>query len=284
MIDANPDIRQLRRIDLKVGETGIGDPDEPTHIAAVVDVETTGLDPDNDKIIELAVRRFRYGPTGHIVEIGRSWSWREDPGEPLSEDVIRLTGITDQDLFGRRIYDRIATDILTSASLIIAHNAAFDRPHLERRLPDLPQLRWACSCNEIDWRTAGFDGRALGWLCTQAGWFYDAHRADADVDAVITLLREERTDGRTFMWELDDSASSDSWLVEAVGSAMSTKDVLRMRGYKWNPKEKVWWREVLERKFPEEEAWLAREIYAPNKFAKSMGPRLTRLTAYDRYR
>lgn len=285
MIDPrNPDIRQLRRIDLRVGETGLGDPDDPLCTAAVVDVETTGLDTENDQIIELAVRRFKYGPTGHIVEIGKSWSWREDPGVPLSDDVIRLTGITNQDLIGRRIDDRLATDILASASVIIAHNAAFDRPIVERRLPNLPQAKWACSCKEIDWRAAGFEGRTLGWLCTQAGWFFDAHRAEGDVDAVITMLCHERTDGRTFMWELDASSSSDSWLIEAAGSAISTKDVLRMRGYRWNPKTKVWWREVFDRDLVIEQAWLAREVYGPDKFSKAMGPRLTRLTAYDRYR
>ena len=278
------DIRHLRRIDLKVGETGFGDPDDPLCVAAVVDVETTGLDQDNDKVIELAVRRFKYDPTGHIVEIGRSWSWREDPGIPLTEDVIRLTGITDQELAGRRIDDRIATDILASASLIIAHNAAFDRPLVEKRLPNLPQARWACTCSEIDWRSAGFEGRALGWLCSQLGWFYDAHRAEGDVDAVITLLRHERTDGRTFMWELDSSAASDSWLVEAIGSALSTKETLRLRGYRWSPKKRVWWREVFDRDLVDEQAWLAREVYGTGKFSKALGPRMTRLSAYDRYR
>lgn len=285
MVDQpSPDFRQLRRIKLPVGETGLGDPDDPTHVAVVVDVETTGLDIEKDRIIELALRRFRYAPTGHIVEIGKAWSWGEDPGQALPEDVIRLTGITDQDLIGRRIDDRMATNILSSASLIIAHNAAFDRPLIERRLPDLPQRRWACSMNEIDWRAAGFEGRTLGWICTQAGWFFDAHRAEGDVDAVITLLMHERTDGRSFMWELDESAWSESILIEAIGSAMSTKEVLRARGYRWDPKAKLWWREVFERNFQDEEAWLAREIYGPDKYARAMGPRLTRRTAYDRYR
>lgn len=151
-------------------------------------------------------------------------------------------------------------------------------------LPNLPQARWACSCKEIDWRAAGFEGRTLGWLCSQAGWFFDAHRAEGDVDAVIAMLSHERTDGRTFMWELDASSSSDSWLIEATGSAISTKDALRMRGYHWNPKEKVWWREVFDRDLISEQAWLGREIYGPEKLARAMGPQLTRLTAYDRYR
>ena len=241
------DVRQLRRVNLQVGETGFGDPDVPLRTAAVVDVETTGLDPATEKVIELAVRRFRYDPGGHIVEIGRSWCWREDPGMALPEDIVRITGITDQDLIGRRIDDRIAIDVISSADVVIAHNAAFDRPMIERRLTGLPTMQWACSCHEIDWSAAGFEGRSLGWLCAQAGWFYEAHRAEGDVDALIQLLRHERTDGRPLLYELDGSSSRDSFLVEAVGSAFHTKDALRMRGYRWEAKQQVWWREVFDR-------------------------------------
>ena len=278
------DVRQLRRVNLQVGETGFGDPDVPLRTAAVVDVETTGLDPATEKVIELAVRRFRYDPGGHIVEIGRSWCWREDPGMALPEDIVRITGITDQDLIGRRIDDRIAIDVISSADVVIAHNAAFDRPMIERRLTGLPTMQWACSCHEIDWSAAGFEGRSLVWLCAQAGWFYEAHRAEGDVDALIQLLRHERTDGRPLLYELDGSSSRDSFLVEAVGSAFHTKDALRMRGYRWEAKQQVWWREVFDRDLVNEEAWLANEIYAVGKGARTMGPRITRRDAYSRYR
>jgi len=279
-----PDIRQLHRVDLKVGETGFGDPDGPLRTAAVIDVETTGLDTATDRVIELAVRRFKFDPDGHVVEIGRSWCWREDPGVRLPEDIVRITGITDQDLMGRRIDDRIAIDIISSADVVVAHNAAFDRPMVEKRLTALPAKQWACSCVEIDWAAAGFEGRSLGWLCAQAGWFYDAHRAEGDVDALIQLLRHEGTDGRPLLYELDGSSSCDSFLIEAVGSPFSTKDALRMRGYRWNPKNQVWWREVMDDRLVTEQAWLASEIYASGKRARAMGPRLTRKDAYSRYR
>lgn len=277
-------IRELRRVELHVGETGFGDPDAPLQVAAVIDVETTGLCPEEDRVIELAVRRFRYDPDGHIVEIGKSWCWREDPGVPLSKDIVRITGITDQDLLGRRIDDRVAIDIISSADVVIAHNAAFDRPMVEKRLAGLPTMQWACSCVEIDWAAAGFEGRSLGWLCAQAGWFYDAHRAEGDVDALIQLLRHERTDGRPLMWELDDRSSSDSWLLEAVGSAFSTKDALRMRGYRWDPKGQLWWREVFDAELVTEQAWLANEVYAQGKGARCLGPRITRRDGFSRYR
>lgn len=277
------EVRTLRRIDIRVGKTGEGDPGAAFKVAVALDVETTGLG-DDDKVIELAMRRFRYDAFGRIVEIGRLWSWREDPGGPLAEDVIRLTGITDRDLVGQRIDDAVATGILAEADLIIAHNAGFDRPKVEARLETLPLMRWACSCNEIDWTAAGFEGRSLGWLCAQAGFFFDAHRAQADVDAVITLLRHERTDGRTLLWELDDAASRDSHFVEAVGAAFVIKDVLRLRGYRWNPRSQTWWCEVSDEDLLAEEFWLAREVYAIGKGSRGSGPRITRRTALDRHR
>lgn len=277
------DVRMLRRIAVNEGRTAGWDQAIETNVAVVLDVETTGLR-DDDKMIELAMRRFRYDAAGRIVKIGRAWSWREDPGRPLPIEVIRLTGITDQDLVGQRIDDRIATDILAGADLVIAHNAAFDRPRVETRLPDLPTLRWACSCAEIDWQDAGFEGRSLGWLCAQAGYFFDAHRAEADVDAVITLLRHERTDGRTLMWELDDSAAHDSHFIEATGAAYGVKDDLRLRGYRWNSRNQVWWREVPDRDLLSEEFWLASQVYAGGRGSRGSGPRITARTAYDRHR
>ena len=277
------DIRRLRRVNLQVGPTGIGDASSPCSVAVVIDVETTGLVQSTDKVIELAVRRFKYDDAGYITQIGERRSWREDPGFPLPVEITRLTGITDDDVAGQQIDDEAATDILVSADLIIAHHAQFDRPMVERRLSDLPQLAWSCSCHEIDWRESGFEGRSLGWLCAQAGYFFDAHNAESDIDAVIQLLQHSNSDGYPFMAELAENAASDSYLIEALGSAFETKDALRLRGYRWDPSSRAWWNEVLERDYITEQAWLAQEIYKAGRGATAMGPRITRRTALERY-
>lgn len=88
-VNGEDDVRLLRRLDVREGETGVGGRVDTT-IGVVVDVETTGIG-DDDAIIELALRRFRADPEGVIVKIDRGYSWLEDPGRDLPEDIKRLT-------------------------------------------------------------------------------------------------------------------------------------------------------------------------------------------------
>lgn len=286
-LSLHPDIKNtriLQKIALRAGLTGYGNIDGQTTTAVVVDVETTGLDHENDVIIELAMRRFRFDDNGVIVEIGKAFTWREDPGCPLSQDIILLTGLTNADLVGQRLDEKTIFKIVEEADMVIAHNAAFDRPIIEKRLPLLPRKPWACSCEGIDWRDAGFEGRVLGYLAMQAGWYFSGHRAENDVDAVIELLRHEGAHGAPLMYELYEHALSDTHLVEACGAAFDVKDSLRLRGYRWNAPEKVWWREVSDSDLLEEQAWLAIHVYANAKGSRNHAPRITMRSAFSRYR
>ena len=55
-----------------------------------LDIETTGLDPDKDAIIEIGAVRFN----GRRVE--DEWATLINPGRPIPPFIVQLTGITDQ--------------------------------------------------------------------------------------------------------------------------------------------------------------------------------------------
>ena len=100
----------------------------PKLVAAVVDVETTGTNPDRDKIIELGICLFEYDrQTGRIYKVLGSWEWLEDPGFPIPPEITTITGITDEMVAGHRIDDCAVNDLLGRVVLVIAHNADFDR-------------------------------------------------------------------------------------------------------------------------------------------------------------
>lgn len=235
--------------------------DMRSRVGVAVDVETTGLNSDTDKIIELAVQRFLFDDLGRITKVGQPRVWREDPGVELDPQITQLTGLTDAVLKDQVIDDVMAADILNSADLIIAHNATFDRPFVDKRLPAIAGKPWACSMREIDWLNLGFDGRALAHLVAQCGWFYEGHRAENDILALIYLLAHDLPDGRTLMAELVDTSERDTFFVNAVGAPFDTKDLLKARGYRWNATMRFWSKEITEAERESEAAWLNSDVY-----------------------
>lgn len=281
-IEATGAYRVLHRVDHRDLE-GRETCDVGFRIGVVVDVETTGVDPTRDKIIEFAARMFWATYDGEVVAVGPSRSWLEDPGEPLSPEIVRLTGLTDGELAFRSINDAEVAEMLVRADFIVAHNARFDRPLVERRFPTRAGLAWCCSCQDIGWAAHGFEGRGLGWLLAQCGQFHEGHRAAADVDATIALLRQVLPNGRTALAEMLDVAERPGWIVSAVGAHFDVKEGLKARGYRWHAEASVWRREVGDAALADERAWLDENVYRPEFRPRATEPSIAQVTWLSRY-
>ncbi|MGB3161175.1 MAG: PolC-type DNA polymerase III [Carnobacterium sp.] len=93
---------------------------EATYV--VFDVETTGLSAVYNKIIELsAVKMYK----GNIIE---KFEYFIDPGHPLSQTTINLTGITDEMVRGSKTEKEVLSlfEEFAGEHILVAHNASFD--------------------------------------------------------------------------------------------------------------------------------------------------------------
>jgi hypothetical protein len=145
--------------------------DIPKLVAAVVDVETTGINPDRDKIIELGICLFEYDrQSGRIYNVLASWEWFEDPGLSIPPEITKITGITDEMVSGHRIEDRAVNDLLSRAVLVIAHHADFDRRFLEKRFPAFATKHWACSRADIEAPQTSRKSRRRRIRAPMIGW------------------------------------------------------------------------------------------------------------------
>lgn len=88
----------------------------------VIDLETTGLSPRHDHIIEIAALRIRNGM------IADSYSSLINPEQELDPFITELTGITNEDLQDAPLIDTILPEALNfiGSDIVIAHNAHFD--------------------------------------------------------------------------------------------------------------------------------------------------------------
>jgi len=94
-----------------------------------LDIETTGLDPVTDAIIEIGAVRFR-----DSRQEGE-WNQLVNPGRPLSRFISRLTGITDEMLSGApRITEVLASlESFVGEDPIVGHRVEFDLSFLRRK-------------------------------------------------------------------------------------------------------------------------------------------------------
>ncbi|MBP7401091.1 MAG: PolC-type DNA polymerase III [Clostridia bacterium] len=103
------------------------DADDLANGYVAIDVETTGLDPSRDRLIEIAAVRFRRGEDGRFAPEDRFVTF-VDPGMPVPPESIRLTGITDDMLQGApdafEAVQRLKE--FTGDLPVCAHNAFFD--------------------------------------------------------------------------------------------------------------------------------------------------------------
>lgn len=276
---AHSDFRILKRVhtlnDFPFAQACQG----PVRHVVLVDVETTGTDPLTDEVIDIAVVTVEVDARGEITGIVNKGEALRDPGIPIPEAITRLTGLTDDDVCGKIVDLDGLERVLARAEVRIAHNCKFDMSFLEELMPGLAGSAWACSANDFDWVEAGFDGRKLGHVLMQTGYFNDAHRAMADVVSLLHLLAHRLDDGRTVIAVLLENAERTSVRLDALGAPFDKRNALKARGYRWDSTARVWWIEVAQDEVDDEAAWIRREItpWGPP-------PRATPITWHQRHR
>ncbi|MGN1280745.1 MAG: 3'-5' exonuclease [Succinivibrio sp.] len=200
----------IRLNDIKEGEK--------VYSVVFLDTETTGIDVSKCKIIELGMVKATFSLDRKILlSVDRYYDEFEDPQEPIPENIVALTHITDEMVAGKRFDDEMVANFLSGRPLVVAHNAAFDRPFFEKRFATLTNLSWACSFKEVPWSDLGFPGSKLEYLNMHLGYFYSAHRAYVDCLALLWIMY----------------IRSDAFMM-LVKSAMTPNCKIVVKGYTFN--------------------------------------------------
>jgi DNA polymerase-3 subunit epsilon len=159
----------------------------------VFDLETTGLDVDNDRIVQFAA--VKLDDSGNIA---RSLELLINPGIPIPSEATAVHGITDEDVKDARLFRWVVDDILGfigPKSDLCGHNMiAYDLPLLlaelkrcgrslslqDRRLFDTQEI----FRHDVPHTLAG----ALKYYCGH-GIGDDAHDALVDAQACADVFR-----------------------------------------------------------------------------------------------
>ena len=215
----------------------------PTILIAAVDTETTGLMAGTDLIIELAMVFIRVEiPTGRVVAHVGTHTWYHDPGFPLPDAIIQLTGLTDDVLKGHRLPCQQIADLLVGVDYILAQGAEFDRAFLAEAIPSVRTIPWLCSRSQIDWHANGHASAALPCLAKDHGFFYAAHRATIDAEVVIKVMAMgSRPEAPSYLSRLLEDIQCPVVMLAALNAPFSAKDTLKNRKWTWNDVGRFWY-------------------------------------------
>jgi len=211
----------------------------PIYVA--IDLETTGLDPEADSIIEIGAVRFQ---GDRVLE---AWSSLVNPGVPIPPKIQRLTGITPRDVEGA---PRLAAVLPRFLGVIrnhplVGHNIAFDVSFLTRAGVTLSNLtidtfelasivlpKMASYNLEQLTRALGLSSptyhRSLADALLAKDLFLSLYRRALDLD--LDTLQEIARIGRRARWSLAGVFSDIARDKEQQGRPASIRDRLGARG------------------------------------------------------
>ena len=158
----------------------------------VFDVETTGMSPVNDRIVQIAAVRIDRDGT-----VSR-WASFINPGRSIPAGVVAVHHISDEMVASAPVFARAGRDFLEFAknSTLVAHNARFDLGFLQESLSRTGLPLWKGKTLDTlrliktthphlpSYKLQSL--RAIFQLDSDDSM--QAHRADADVEWTIQIL------------------------------------------------------------------------------------------------
>lgn len=154
-----------------------------------IDLETTGLNPKLDKIIEIGAVKVING------EIKETFEIFVNPGRKLEQRIVELTGIRDEQLTDAPYIEEVLPDLFTFLGdlPLLGHSVLFDYSFLKKAAVDkkITFERQGVDTLKIARRfLPELEHRSLDYLCEYYGISHHAHRALADAKATVQLYEK----------------------------------------------------------------------------------------------
>lgn len=163
---------------------------------AIIDIETSGLSPVHDRIIEIAILLY------DGCQVVESYSTLLNPEMRLPPGITRLSGIREEILQDAPKFYQVARRIveLTEDKILVAHNARFDYAFLRQEFRALGyhfHRRLLCTLRLSRKRLPGLPAYTLPCLCEHLKIpLANGHRAMSDARATLQLFEVLQSRGQ----------------------------------------------------------------------------------------
>lgn len=227
----------------------------------------------NAEITELSLVRVLYSPSQSLITaITGIYTGVENAKIDIAPERLEALGLrADPNIEYRFDEIKIAT-ILEGSPLILCAQAKDKRPYFDRRFAEnFDNLPWGEALNGMPWGDLtlgrlGSKGEISSFLSlpvviNELYSFYEPFSVREEALSVLWLLSTFKEVFEFALNRLDYVV----YVIEARGLPFDLKDEVKKNFYRWNNKERVWWKECNSEATLEKEKWFLSRLYDPEQ-------------------
>jgi DNA polymerase-3 subunit epsilon len=204
--------------------------------ALILDVESTGLSPATDRVIEVGAILYSLQHATVLAALSSLVQSDSNAAEAINRiPASALIAAPD----AKRAWLPVLA-LADKADILVAHSAEFDRSFSP---PELQSRAWVCSKNDIAWPKQTRPGPSLVALALEHDLGVAvAHRALADCDLIARLFTRSRELGADLQAMLERAMRPKAEFVALV--SFEEKDKAKLAGFAWQAETKTWRRRM----------------------------------------
>jgi DNA polymerase III epsilon subunit-like protein len=221
-----------------------------------MDLETSGLLPETDRIIEVGACVYEWDTKMPMQILSELVDPCMDNGDfVLPPEITAITGITDVALgrygaFEKDVLHRL-TQMATLSQYYVAHNAEFDRGFIEaayrRHGMTMVELPWLDSMSDVRFPES-IKTRNLKHLAAEHNFLPGfSHRSLFDVMTMLKIME-------SYDLEAIIARSKEPMVYVQANVTFSDNQKAKDFKFRWAPKQKIWWKQMKASDLEEEKA------------------------------
>jgi len=206
--------------------------------AALLDLETTGLDSSVDRIIEIAVCVYDLElacPIESYASLVRLEDGRVNDAEKHNRIPTAALEFAQHPIV---VWRRVA-ELVVQADVVAAHRAEFDRGFCAAQ-GQLTTMTWVCTKTDFDWPGVGRGDHLVHLALAYGLGVSSAHRALTDVDHMARILTRVHELGHSLPDLFRKAARPKKRFVALV--SYDQRQIAKDAGFLWNEKSREWYR------------------------------------------